>query len=63
MSLALANANTLCLKVDIYDEVRDKAGGGSDWVCRTIAATDLRLVASFVSEVVNGFQEDIRSLQ
>ena len=47
----------------VNDEVRDKAGGGSDWVCRTIAATDLRLVASFVSEVVNGFQEDMRSLQ
>ena len=46
-----------------YDEVRDKAGRGSDRVCRTIAATDLRLVASFVSEVVNGFQEDMRSLQ
>ena len=47
----------------VNDEVRDKAGGGSDRVCRTIAATDLRLVASFVSEVVNGFQEDMRSLQ
>ena len=53
----------LVLILSVLDKVRDKAGGGSDRVCRTIAATDLRLVASFVSEVVNGFQEDMRSLQ
>ena len=35
--------------LNILDEVRDKAGRGSDRVCRTIAATDLRLVAPFVS--------------